>query len=86
MINDIDIPETEKRLAKFRQENAAFTALNAQRDARDALSVQAEEERLRKEHEERAKEARLVEEEERLEKEREKKDIIDGLVDRKSVV
>jgi hypothetical protein len=80
LINDIDIPETEKRLAKLRQENAAFTALNAQRDARDALSVQAEEERTWREQQERAKEARLEEEEERLEREREKKEIIDSLV------
>ena len=80
LINDIDIPETEKRLAKLRQENAAFTALNAQRDARDALSVQAEEERVWREQQERAKEARLEEEEERLEREREKKEIIDSLV------
>lgn len=80
MINDIDIPQTEKRLLTLRQENAAFTALNTQRDARDALSVQAEEERLLREQNERAKEARLVEEEERLEREREKREIIDGLV------
>lgn len=80
LINDIDLPETEKRLANLRQENAAFTALNAQRDVRDALSVQAEEERIWREQQERAKEARLEEEEERLEREREKKEIIDSLV------
>jgi len=79
LINDIDLPETEKRLANLRQENAAFTALNAQRDVRDALSVQAEEERIWREQQERAKEARLEEEEERLEREREKKEIIDSL-------
>jgi hypothetical protein len=80
LINDIDIPETEKRLAILRQENAAFTALNAQRDARDALSVHAEDERIWREQQERAKEARLEEEEERLEREKEKKEIIDSLV------
>jgi CDK-activating kinase assembly factor MAT1 len=64
----------------LREENAAITELNIQREEREAAIVRTEEERMQREQIERAEEARLLEEEERMERERERQGIIDILV------
>lgn len=54
--------------------------LNIQRDERDILGLQEDEERERQEREERARELRKQEEEEREEREQERRQLIDILV------
>ncbi|KAF8580693.1 CDK-activating kinase assembly factor [Ramaria rubella] len=79
LINEVDVPETEARIASYRAENAALIQLNIQREKMDAQELQEEEERDRREREERMRELRREEEEERQEREKERKAIIDGL-------
>lgn len=80
LLNDIDIPETEARIAEFQRKNAALIAANQEKSVLEALS-QVE----RDEIEKRAKEERMkmVEEAERVEREEEERirsDIMEALV------
>lgn len=80
LVNEIDIPATEARIAAFRAENAALIQLNIQREKLDAQELQEEEERYRRDREERVLQLRREEEEERQERENERRAIIEGLV------
>ncbi|KAI0336377.1 CDK-activating kinase assembly factor [Cubamyces sp. BRFM 1775] len=79
LINDIDVPETEERIAKYRRENAALIEMNAKREEEYARYLQEQEEMERQERELRAQELRRLEEEERQEREKGKQAIIDEL-------
>lgn len=79
LIHNIDLPETEARIANYRAANAALTALNLQRDEAYALALKEQEELERKEREFRAAELLREEEEEREQKEKGKREIIDKL-------
>jgi len=79
LINDIDIPETEARIARYRAENAALIELNIQRDEAYAHQLKEQEDAERRERELRAQELRREEEEEREEREKGKREIIDKL-------
>lgn len=68
LINNIDVEETEKRIAAYREENAALIELNIQREEREMLTAQEEEEREREERQRRAEEIRREEENERAER------------------
>ncbi|PPQ74207.1 hypothetical protein CVT26_004498 [Gymnopilus dilepis] len=79
LINDIDIPQTEARIAKYRAENAALIELNIQREEAYAQTLREQEEADRRERELRASQLRREEEEEREEREKERREIIDKL-------
>ncbi|KAI0670528.1 CDK-activating kinase assembly factor [Trametes maxima] len=79
LINDIDVAETEGRIAQYRKENAALIELNAKREEEYARYLQEQEEMERQEREMRAQELRRLEEEERAEREKGKQAIIDKL-------
>ncbi|KII88717.1 hypothetical protein PLICRDRAFT_54545 [Plicaturopsis crispa FD-325 SS-3] len=79
LINDIDIPQTESRIAAYRAENAALIQLNIQREEQYAQALREQEEFERHEREARAAEARRADEEAREEREKGKRDIIDRL-------
>ncbi|RPD65987.1 CDK-activating kinase assembly factor [Lentinus tigrinus ALCF2SS1-7] len=79
LINDIDVAETEARIARYRQENAALIKLNQQREEEYQRYLQEQEEMERQERELRAQELRRIEEEEREEREKGKQAIIDKL-------
>ncbi|KAI0029728.1 CDK-activating kinase assembly factor MAT1-domain-containing protein [Vararia minispora EC-137] len=79
LINDIDIPETEARIATYRAENAALTELNAQREEAYAQALKEQEETERRERQARAEELRRAEEEERAAREAERQTLIDSL-------
>lgn len=79
LINDIDIPETESRIARYRAENAALIELNIQREEVYAQQLKEQEEAERRDRELRAQELRREEEEEREEREKGKREIIDRL-------
>ncbi|EAU88403.2 transcription/repair factor TFIIH subunit Tfb3 [Coprinopsis cinerea okayama7 len=79
LINEVDIPETEARIAKYKAENAAIIELNLQREEAYARALREQEEYERREKEQRALELRRAEEEEREEKEKDKRSIIDKL-------
>ena len=79
LINDIDVPETEARIAAYRKENAALIELNLQREEQYAQYLKEQEEAERQEREQRALEFRRAEEEEREEREKERQEIIDKL-------
>ncbi|KAF5358527.1 hypothetical protein D9756_001750 [Leucocoprinus leucothites] len=79
LINDINIPETEARIARFRAENAALIELNIQREEAYSQQLKEQEEAERREREMRAQEFRREEEEEREEREKGKREIIDKL-------
>ncbi|KAJ6606549.1 CDK-activating kinase assembly factor [Mycena vulgaris] len=79
LINDVDPPGTEARIAAYREANAALTLLNSQREEAYILSLRQAEEFQRKEKEMRAEELRREEEEEREEKESGKREIIERL-------
>ncbi|KAF9052717.1 CDK-activating kinase assembly factor MAT1-domain-containing protein [Panaeolus papilionaceus] len=79
LINDVDIPQTEARIAKFRAENAALIELNIQRDEAYAQVLKEQEDAERREREQRASMLRREEEEEREEREKERREIIDKL-------
>lgn len=80
LINEINVPETEARIAAYRAENAALIQLNIQREKLEMQELAEDEERERLHREERMRMIRQEEEEERLEREYEKKAIIEGLV------
>jgi CDK-activating kinase assembly factor MAT1 len=79
LINDVDIPQTEARIAAYRAENAALIELNVQREEQYAQALKEQEEAERREREWRAQEALREEEEEREEREKERREIIDRL-------
>ncbi|KDQ13227.1 hypothetical protein BOTBODRAFT_33832 [Botryobasidium botryosum FD-172 SS1] len=79
LINEIDVAETEARIAAFRRENAALIELNIQREERDIQGLQEQEMRERREREEMAEEMRRIAEEERIEREKAKEEIINRL-------
>jgi CDK-activating kinase assembly factor MAT1 len=79
LINDIDVAETEARIARFRAENAALIELNIQREEAYAQQLREQEEVERRDREVRAQELRREEEEEREEREKGKREIIDKL-------
>ena len=75
LINEIDVEKTEARIAAYKAENAALIELNIQREERDLMTAQEEEERERQERLERAKEIRREEELERIERAKESQKI-----------
>ncbi|TFK42760.1 CDK-activating kinase assembly factor MAT1-domain-containing protein [Crucibulum laeve] len=79
LINEVNLPETEARIAAYRAENAALIELNIQREEAYALSLKEHEEAERRERENRAAELRREEEEEREEREKGRREIIDKL-------
>ncbi|KAF8905999.1 CDK-activating kinase assembly factor MAT1-domain-containing protein [Gymnopilus junonius] len=79
LINEINIPQTEARIAAYRAENAALIELNIQRDEAYAQALREQEEAERHERELRASQLRREEEEEREEREKDKREIIDKL-------
>lgn len=79
LINDIDVAETEARIARYRIENAALIELNIKREEEYQRYLQEQEELERQERELRAQEIRRLEEEERSEREKGKQAIIDKL-------
>ncbi|KXN90476.1 RNA polymerase II transcription factor B subunit 3 [Leucoagaricus sp. SymC.cos] len=79
LINEIDIPETEARIARYRTENAALIELNIQREEAYVQQLKEQEEAERREREIRAQELRREEEEEREEREKGRREIIDKL-------
>lgn len=79
LINEIDLPETEARIQKYKAENAALTELNVQREEAYARALREQEDQERRERETRAFELQREEEEERLLRESDKRSIIDKL-------
>ncbi|KAI0080607.1 CDK-activating kinase assembly factor [Panus rudis PR-1116 ss-1] len=79
LINDIDVAETEARIAKYKAENAAIIERNRQREEQYAEYLKEQEEAERIEREQRAAELRRLEEEEREEREKGRQEIIDKL-------
>ncbi|PPQ78534.1 hypothetical protein CVT25_011806 [Psilocybe cyanescens] len=79
LINEIDIPQTEARIAAYRAENAALIELNIQREEAYVQGLKEQEEAERRERELRASQLRREEEEEREEREKDKREIIDKL-------
>lgn len=79
LINDVDIPETESRIARYRAENAALIELNIQREEASAQHLREQEDAERREREFRAQELRRQDEEQREERERDRREIIDKL-------
>ncbi|KAK7049208.1 TFIIH/NER complex subunit [Paramarasmius palmivorus] len=79
LINNIDVQETEARIATYKAANAALIALNIQREEAYALALKEQEELDRKEREARAAQLAQEEQLEREEKVREQREIIDKL-------
>ncbi|KAL0577891.1 TFIIH/NER complex subunit [Marasmius crinis-equi] len=79
LINNINVPETENRIATYKAANAALTALNLQREEAYALALKEQEEFERKEREARAAQLAHEQQLEREEREREQREIIDKL-------
>jgi CDK-activating kinase assembly factor MAT1 len=85
----VDLEKTEARIAAYRAENAALIELNIQREERDLMAAQEEEERERQERLDRAKDIRREEELERAERAKEGQRILEDLArgkDAKQVV
>ena len=79
LLNDIDVPATEKRIAEFRKQNAQIITTNAQRAALEQLSQAEKDDIERRAREERM---RMVEEAERveaMEEERSRAEIVQAL-------
>lgn len=79
LINDIDIPETEAKIAKYKIENANFIELNVQREEQYVQFLKEQEEADRLDREQRASDLRRAEEEEREEREKGRRELIDKL-------
>ncbi|CAL1704285.1 unnamed protein product [Somion occarium] len=79
LINDIDVAETEARIAQYKIENAAIIEQNLQREEQYAQYLKEQEEADRLEREQRAAELKKLEEEEREEKEKGRQELIDKL-------
>jgi len=70
LLNDIDIPKTEARIAEFQKQNAQSIAANQAKAALEALSQQERDEVEKRAREERM---RMVEEAERVDREEEER-------------
>jgi CDK-activating kinase assembly factor MAT1 len=81
LINEIDIPETQARVAAYRKENAGLIELNQQREEAYAHALKEQEEAERRERQLRAEELRRAEEEERDAREGERRALIDNLAE-----
>ncbi|KAK7440217.1 TFIIH/NER complex subunit [Stygiomarasmius scandens] len=79
LINNIDVQETEAKIANYKAANAALIALNMQREEAYALALKEQEEFDRREREARAAQLAQEEEQERLEREREQNELITKL-------
>ncbi|KAF8644119.1 hypothetical protein AX16_008648 [Volvariella volvacea WC 439] len=79
LINEVDVAETEARIAAYRAENAALIELNLQREEAYAQALREQEEAERRERELRAEELKREEEVEREEREKGRREIIDKL-------
>lgn len=79
LINDIDVPQTEARIARFRKDNAALIEANIQRDDAYAASLRAQEDLDRLTREERARTLAAEEADERAARDAERRDLIDKL-------
>jgi CDK-activating kinase assembly factor MAT1 len=79
LINDIDIPETQARIASYRKENGAFIELDQRREEAYAQALKEQEEAELRERQLRAEELRRAEEEERDAREGERRALIDNL-------
>ena len=79
LINDIDVTQTEARIAAYRAENAALIEMNFQREEAYVQALREHEEAEKRDRELRAQELRREEEEEREEREKGKKELIDKL-------
>jgi CDK-activating kinase assembly factor MAT1 len=78
-LNDIDVPETEARIAAYQSENAALITKNKHKAAVESMSASEREE---VEKRAKAERARMIEEAERVERaedERVKAEIVDAL-------
>ncbi|KAK7693300.1 hypothetical protein QCA50_002867 [Cerrena zonata] len=79
LINGIDIPQTEARIAQYKIENAAIIEDNLRKEEQYAQYLKEHEEAERLEREQRAEELRKLEEAERLEREQGRQELIDKL-------
>jgi len=79
LINDIDVPQTEARIVKFRQENAALIETNVQRDASYAAALREQEQHDRQVREERARALAAEEMAARETKEAGRRELLDRL-------
>ncbi|KAJ3802402.1 CDK-activating kinase assembly factor MAT1-domain-containing protein [Lentinula aff. detonsa] len=79
LINNIDIPATEERIAAYKAANAALTSLNLQREEAEALALKEQEDLERREREARAAQLAQQEQQEREERQREERELIDKL-------
>lgn len=79
LINDINVPETEARIAQYKKENAALIELNIQREEQYAQYLKEQEDADRLEREQRAEQLKRQEEQEREEREKGKEELIDKL-------
>lgn len=79
LINDIDIAETEARIARYKIENSALIELNLHREELYAQYLKDQEDAERLDREQRAEELRRLEEAEREEREKGRQEIIDKL-------
>lgn len=79
LINDVNVAETEARIAQYKKENAAAIEHNLQREEQYAQFLREQEEAERLDREQRAEELRRLEEEEREEREKGRREIIDRL-------
>ncbi|KAF9072962.1 CDK-activating kinase assembly factor MAT1-domain-containing protein [Rhodocollybia butyracea] len=79
LINNIDIPATEARIAAYKAANAALTSLNIQREEAEALALKEQEDLERREREARAAQLAQQEQQEREERQREERELIDKL-------
>ncbi|THH32961.1 hypothetical protein EUX98_g1182 [Antrodiella citrinella] len=79
LINDIDIPETEARIAQYKIENANLIELNLRREEQYAQYLKEQEESDRFDREQRASELLKAEEDEREEREKGRRELIDKL-------
>ncbi|KAF7796875.1 hypothetical protein EIP86_008060 [Pleurotus ostreatoroseus] len=79
LINDIDVPETEARIARYKKENAALIELNVQREEQYAQYLKEQEDAERLEREQRAEELRRLDEAEREAREKGRQELIDKL-------
>lgn len=80
LLNNIDLPETERRIAAHAQANAALISANAEKLKLEALSQRERDELERKQREERQKAIREMEEFERAEEERIRGLVIQAMV------
>lgn len=79
LVNNIDLPATEARIAEYKAANAAITSLNIQREEAEALALKEQEELERREREARAAQLAQQEQQERDERQREERELIDKL-------